>query len=424
MLHRPLSAGLTLPITTPPLAGGIEDAPTDEAAIAAPPGAGLRVDVAVAEGEAVAAGAVLARLRADPAVALVAPMPGRVAAVRLRPGRQLDEIVLFHEAGGDRLRHDTTAAGADDAALRALMQVAGVWPLLRRRPFGGMPAAGEVPAAIFVMASDTRPLAPDPTRALEGRQEDFALGLDALARLTPGPVLLGQSAGVALTDAGAARGRLRVLPSGPRHPQGLPGIQIHRHFPALPERPVWDIHAEDVAGLGELLATGQMPAARLVMVAGPGLSETRLLRCQPGADLRGLAHGVVRPGPHRLLTGSVLDGREARWLGWRDRQVTVLPREDAPPRPHWFRAALTRAARPRPLIPTAALDQALGGALPAAVLARALGAGDDETAARLGALSLLEEDLALADYVTAAAPRLALRLRGMLDRIAAEEGAP
>ena len=424
MTLRHLSAGLTLPIPTAPLAGTVEDAPTDEAALAAPPGAALRVEVAVAEGEVVAAGAVLARLRADPAVALVAPMPGRVAAVRLRPGRRLDEIVLFHEPGGDRLRHDTAAAGVDDAALRALMQTAGFWPLLRRRPFGGMPAGGEVPAAIAVMAVDTNPLAPDPARALEGRQEDFARGLDALARLTAGPVLLCQPAGAALADAGAARGRLRVLDCGPRHPQGLAGIQMHRHFPASVERPVWDIHAEDVAGLGELLATGHPPAGRLVMVAGPALNGTRLVRCQAGADLRGLTHGVVRPGPHRLLSGSALDGREGRWLGWRDRQVTVLPRADAPPRPHWFRAALTHAARPRPLIPTAALDQALGGTLPAAALVRALGAGDDETALRLGALSLLEEDLALADYVTAAEPRLALRLREMLDRIAAEEGAP
>ena len=76
-----------------------------------------------------------------------------------------------------------------------------------------------------------------------------------------------------------------------------------------------------------------------------------------------------------------------------------------------------------PLIPTAALEQALGGALPAVALLRALSAGDDETLAKLGGLTLLEEDLALADYVTGAEPRLSALLRGALDRIAAEEGA-
>ena len=92
-------------------------------------------------------------------------------------------------------------------------------------------------------------------------------------------------------------------------------------------------------------------------------------------------------------------------------------------RRHWFFAALEGAARPLPLIPTAALDRALGGALPAAAFLRALAAGDGETAVRLGALSFVEEDLALADYVTAAEPRLTGLLRGLLDRVREEEAA-
>jgi len=82
---------------------------------------------------------------------------------------------------------------------------------------------------------------------------------------------------------------------------------------------------------------------------------------------------------------------------------------------------LRSAARPLPIIPTAALSQALGRSLPAAALVRALGGGDAETAVKLGALSLVEEDLALADYVTAADPPLARQLRILLDQIEAQE---
>lgn len=72
------------------------------------------------------------------------------------------------------------------------------------------------------------------------------------------------------------------------------------------------------------------------------------------------------------------------------------------------------------MIPTAALDQAFAGRLPAAVFLRALSAGDDETALKMGVLSLLEEDLALADYVLGAEAHLAVLLRGMLERIKTE----
>lgn len=418
-----LTAGLTPPLQTPPLrASDPEVLLTEKAALAVPPGQDWRVTVTVREGDRVPQGGELARLRNRPEVRLVAPMPATVAAIRLNPGSRLSEIVLFHEPGGDRACHrsvfEPALPGATD--LRLLMQMAGLWPLLRRRPFGGMPTAAERPNAIFVMATDTRPLAADPLVALRGQMPEFGLGLDALGQLTDGPVYVCQPEGADLVERGRAGGRAVALACGARHPQGLAGVQILHHAPLSEGQAIWDIAAEDVAALGHLLKTGYLPETRLVSVAGPGLRESRLLRTQPGADLRGLVQGIVQPGRHRLLSGSALDGYDAHWLGWRDRQVTVLPRADRAPKPHWFRAALTRSALPSPVIPTPALDQALGGAAPAAALVRALSAGEDEAATRFGALSLQEEDLALADYVLGGTADLRGHLRRFLTRAAQE----
>ncbi|MBF9061340.1 Na(+)-translocating NADH-quinone reductase subunit A, partial [Rhodobacterales bacterium HKCCSP123] len=277
----------------------------------------------------------------------------------------------------------------------------------------------ERPAAILVMGCDTRPLAPHPAEALAGREEALSRGLQALTGLTEGPVFLCDDA---VRPLGVTVPGVRIVATVARHPQGLAGIRIAALCPAEIDHPVWDLDAEDVADLGDLLATGHLPQRRVVRVAGPALTETRLVTCQIGADTRGLSYGAIRPGPHVILAGSPVDGRPAHWLGPRDRQVTVM---DAAPRaaaPHWFLAALTRSSRPRPLIPSAAVMQAAGGAFPAMAMLRALGAGDDETALKLGALSLLEEDLALVDYVTGGRPRAAELLRALLDRTAAEAG--
>lgn len=413
MFGRVLTAGLILPGSAagPVADGAVACRITEEAALTPAHGEELRVQPLVAEGELVAQGQPLLRLRAAPQVALVAPMAGRVARIELQPGRRLTQLVLFREKGA---RHRFDTAAPDAAALAALMQGAGLWRAFRSRPFGHVPRPRETPAAIFVMAADTRPGAPDPVLAVEGREEDFARGLAALSQLAGTLCLCG---GAALPAPAAVR-RIRC---GSLHPQGLAGMQIHRHHPARIDAPVWDIHAAEVADLGALLETGMLPETRLVSVTGAGLHGPRLVRCQPGADLRGLCHDITRPGPHEVLSGSSLDGRVAHWLGPRDRQVTVLPRRAGETRAHWFGAALRRASRPLPIIPTAALDQALGGGLPAAALVRALASGDQEGAVRLGALSLLEEDLALADYVTGAQPRLSAQLRGLLARIEAEE---
>lgn len=415
MFDRLLPAGLRLPAKVVSSAsGGCPVVLTEEAALIAEPGEDLRVEPLVAEDAAVVQGQPVLRMRAAPGIVLVAPMAGRVARIELAPGRRLIQMVLFRE-GGDKQRHDPAGAGSE-GGLRALMQGAGLWRMLRSRPFGHMPRADESPAAIFVMAVDTRPGAPDPRSAINGREEDFAAGCRALALLTPGQIWICDATGKLPAPEG-----VRVVGCGRLHPQGVPGIQIHRRHPARAGAPVWDVHAEDVADLGALVTTGYMPETRLVAVTGDALREARLLRCQSGADLRGLTHGYVKPGGHELLSGSVLNGRRSRWLGPRDRQVGVLPQGAGAPHHHWFAAALHRAARPMPVIPTAALDQAMGGAIPAAALVRALAAGDIETASRLGALSLLEEDLALADYVTGAEPRLSAQLRAFLDGIEAEE---
>lgn len=379
------------------------------------------MDLLVEQGQPVEQGAPVLRSRRDPQLTLVAPVAGEVATIELGPGRRLLHMLFFHMPEGGRHLHDAAAAreGKDPAATRALLLSAGLWPRLRSRPFGRVPAPSERPSAVFVMALDTRPNAPPPAIALEGREEAFLSGLRALARLADGPVVVCHDDALANSMTGRGESaRWQKLAS--THPHGLAGLQIAGLYPARIGKPVWDIHAEDVADIGAFLASGLVPETRLVSLAGSAVREHRLMRCQPGADLRALCYDRVKPGPHRLLMGSYLDGVESRWLGTRSRQVTALSGTAAKIKSHWFSAALRRAGRPLPIIPTAALEQAFGGLLPSAALVRAIASNDAETATRLGALSLIEEDVALADYLTDANPQIALMLRAMLDRIAEE----
>lgn len=412
-------SGLNPSFPSPPLrALEPEDVITQEAGIRASSGQTLRIDALVREDDLVPQGAPVACLRDAPDVQFVAPMPGRIARISLRPGRKLSEIVMFRDAG-DVVRHDCSGA-TNQAGLRRLMQTSGVWPLLRRRPFGGMPPPDERPATILVMALDTRPFAPDPRQALEGREAAFERGLQTLTLLCDGPVFVCQASGPSLFERGLGDGQIRAIDCTDRHPQGSAGIRIHDLAPATIEAPVWDVHAEDVAALGDLIATGVLPMSRLVRVAGEGLQESRLVRVHLGADLRGLTLQAAAPGAHILISGSPLDGHEAHWLAPRHRQVTVLPRDTKLSPPHWFISALTRSSLPKPVIPTAALRQAFGATLPAVALVRALSSGDDDMALKLGALSLLEEDVGLADYVLGGDAQLAGLLRDMLERVRAE----
>lgn len=379
----------------------------------------LRLDDTVSQGQPIL------RDRRRPECVVTAPMSGRIIEFEIGAGRRLASLVVASGDGVERHVHDAGAArdelagGSSSGALRAVLQGAGLWMRFRSRPFGRVPTAAERPAAIFVMGADTRPLATDPQLVLDGQDGGWLeLGLSAMVRLCDGPVHLCQNSGADIVSNMAGVTVSRV---GGLHPSGLAGFQIYRHHPARPDRKVWDIGLEDIVAIGELLATGRLPVTRLVSVAGPGMRETRLVRCQPGADLREICYKHSKPGQTVILSGSVVDGTPSRWLGYHDRQVTVLERSNTTPRQHWLDAALRRASRPEPIIATAAVEQALGGLMPGMALLRALSVGDDEAAVDYGVLSLLEEDMALVDYVTAASPRFSELLRAALDRIEANQ---
>lgn len=415
--------GLILPLSGPVLdpASAPEHLLTEEAALTAAPGDDPGIVLMVDEDQPVLQGAPVFRARHHPEIVAVAPMSGRVGSIDLVPGRRLGEVRLFRDESVGRHEYDTAGATTGEG-LRALLLACGFWRAFRSRPFGRTPKPGERPSAIFVMGLDTRPEAPSARRSVSGREEDIARGLAALSNLTTGAIWVCLAAGD--DDLPEAAGsQVRKVRIRPIHPWGQAGFVIHTHHPATLENPVWDIHLEDVAGIGALLATGLLDETRVVSVAGGALTSARLVRCQPGADLRRLAYGYEKPGTHEVLTGSLLEGRRSRWLGPRDRQVSVIEPGPRAGQPHWLRRALQSAARPLPIIPSAALDKAMGGAFPAAHILRALAVGDRESAIRLGALSLVGEDLSLADYVTCATPLLSAALSKMLSDMATEEDA-
>jgi Na+-transporting NADH:ubiquinone oxidoreductase subunit A len=417
-----LGRGLSIPLGTPnPLPTEPETLITDEAGLSVDALADLRVEPLVAHGDIVKQGAPVLRDRRHPECVITAPMAGRVTELEIGAGRRLGSMVFAAEARQEQHRYDAREASADIAgnagadALRTLLQESGLWRRFTARPFGRIPTGDAMPAAIFVMAVDTRPLAANPRLALdEGSAKSLQRGLAALEALCPGPIFFCQDRGA---DIAPEMERLHIVRVGDLHPAGLAGHRILDRFPARIDRPIWDIGVDDVVAIGALLEEGILPATRLVAVVGPGLRASRLVRCQPGADLSEICYRSLKPGPTAILSGSVLDGVRARWLGEKDRQVTVLQHSDTKPQRHWLEAALRRASRPEPIIATAAVEEALGGFMPAMALLRALSVGDDEAAAELGALSLVEADLAMVDYVTSAAPRFSDLLRAALDRM-------
>ncbi len=382
---------------------------------------GLRPSFAVDVGSRVARGALLFEDRATPGVRFTSPADGTVAAIH-RGRRRAFRSIVVELSAAERSGRGATVSLAGYSARRLdqlseqqicdLLLESGLWTALRTRPFNTVANPATRPDALFVTATDTAPLAANPSVVIQARADDFRSGLSALAKLPRGPAFLC----VGETDdvEGAEQTGFAVERFGGPHPAGTAGAHIHRLFPFDDERQVWTIGYQEVIAVGALFRSGSIDSRRVVALSGPMVETPRLVRTQLGASIPDLLRGQTTSDECFVVSGSVLDGRaadprETAFLGRYHNQVCALQAADPSTRGGPI-LALGRFERifPFDLLPT--------------FLLRALAAGDIETAQELGCLELVEEDLALCSYVCPAGNDYGTMLRSMLDRIRVERG--
>jgi Na+-transporting NADH:ubiquinone oxidoreductase subunit A len=416
-------------------------------AVLGPDYSGVKPAMDVAEGDSVRAGQPLFTDKRWPQVHYTAPGSGRISAIHRGPKRVLLAVEIALE-GGDDLSFPSYSQGRLDNLSREEvvenLLASGLWIALRRRPFNRVPDPEEIPAALFVTAMASDPLAADPAVVIGERKNEFADGLRVLGHLSQGPFFLCQRPGADIPCVGRAEA---VAFDGP-HPAGLVGTHMHHLLPVYSERCAWHIGYQDVIAIGHLFATGQLLHERIISLAGPGVQRPRLVKTRVGAHLGDLLRDDLCEGPQRIVSGSPLSGHAAvdalAFLGRYHLQACALPEaEPKPPVLDWLRpgfsrfsvrrlfaGALTRrrprvfdtslGGGPRAIYPVGTYEQVFPFDVSATYLLRALEIGDSEEARSLGCLEMAEEDLALCSFVCPGKNDFAPQLRAVLEEIEKE----
>lgn len=442
--------GLDLPLAGEPALQIDEARRSRRVALLAADALGIKPGLAVQVGDRVLRGQKLYEDKRFPGVSFTAPAAGTVSAIRRGERRALISVVIDVDADDGPARQVDLASyrgGRADAldvgALRALMIESGLWTALRRRPFGNVPPADGTADAIFVTAADSRPHAPPPALVIGRRADDFHDGLVCLTRLGAGRVYLCTAAG----DSIAAPDGVQIEQFSGPHPSGSVGWHIHCLHPVDLQRQVWHIGYQDVIALGHLVRSGRIDVERVISLAGPSVRQPRLLRTRLGAAVDELVAGELHDGEHRVISGSVLDGRAAAgeaagYLGRYHLQIAALPEGRRREMFGYIRpgadkfsvtgtvlGAFSRAGRAlttstnggeRAMVPIGTYERVLPFDIEPTFLLRALIIRDDETAQKLGALELDEEDLALATCVCPSKYEYGPLLREALTRIEKE----
>lgn len=412
---------------------------------------GLTPKLSVKEGDKVKAGSPLFFNKFRPSIIFTSPVSGEVFMVRRGERRRILEVIVHPDT---MQQYEDFGAGQPSSLTREQiiekMQKAGVWPMIKQRPYAIIANPEQKPKSIHISAFNTAPLSPDLDFAVKDEDEAFQAGIEALKKLTDGKVNINLNAeyppsGVFTKVKGVEFNHF----SGP-HPTGNVGIQIHHVEPIFKGDLIWTVDPLDVIIIGRLFLKGIYDATKIIALAGSEVKKPRYFIFKTGASISNIvSNNLTQPVDKlRFISGDVLTGTsiaENGFLGYYDNMITVIPEGDHYEFLGWASPGINKFSDTRTflskLIPGKkfTLDTNLNGGERAYVitgqyekvlpmniypvhLIKAILANDIDKMENLGIYEVIEEDMALCEYVCTSKTEVQAILRDGIELMIKELG--
>ena len=388
---------------------------------------GLVPKLLVREGDKVLAGTPVLADKMSQNILFSSPVSGVVAEVVRGEKRKLLEVRIKADAEQEYVDFGVKRV-ADMSAeqIKEALLAAGLWPALVQRPYGIVANPEVAPKAIFVSAFSTAPLAADLDFTLRDDLTNIQTAINALNKLTKGGVHVSLNA---QTYSGTPFHKLENVImhtfSG-QHPAGNVGVQIHHISPICKGETVWTVSLMMLAAIGKLFNTGKYDVRRKIAVTGPKVKNPAYVDGYPGISMKDVKEFYGDASELRFISGDVLTGTNVGaegYLGFHDNQITILEEGDKYELLGWakpFRPKLFSASRtyfswltpnkkydmdtnlhggPRAFVLNDVYSKVLPMELYPVYLLKACLAGDIDKMEKFGIYEVLEEDLALCEYV-------------------------
>jgi Na+-transporting NADH:ubiquinone oxidoreductase subunit A len=316
---------------------------------------------------------------------------------------------------------------------------------LIQRPFGVVADPAETPKSIFISGFDSHPLAPDYNFLFRGQEQYFQAGIDILRKFTSGPIHLNVHSKREIgTIFSQAQGVELNKFSGP-HPSGCVGVQIHHIDPLGKSDVIWTINPYGVIQIGKLFLNGVYDASKTIAVAGSEVKEPQYFRTYTGAGVKKFLYNNLKQQHVRIVSGNVLTGTQIGMddhIGFYDQLVSVIPEGDQYEFLGWIthsadKLSLSRAwglfsflnynkeyrldsntkGEPRAFVQTGVFEKVTPMDVLPTHLLKAIIAEDYDEMEALGIYEVIEEDLALCEFVDVSKHNVQAILREGIDLI-------
>jgi Na+-transporting NADH:ubiquinone oxidoreductase subunit A len=387
--------------------------------------------VVVKEGDNVKAGSVLFHDKKNEQIVFTAPVSGEIVEIKRGEKRKLLEVKILADKTVEHLPFTKYSVSDIQSLTRekaqAEMLQSGVWVNLVQRPYGIVADPAETPKAIFVSGFDSSPLAPDYGILFKGQEQAFQVGLDVLKKFTTGLVHVNVHSEKEIAPVfSQAKGVELNKFSGP-HPAGCVGVQIHHIDPINKGDVAWTINPYGVIQIGKLFLNGVYDASRVIAVAGSEVTTPQYYKTYTGANIKKFVDGNLKTENVRCISGNVLTGTNIGkdgYLGFFDHLLTVIPEGNYLEMFGWALPSVNKLSfsrafgllsfltpnkeyvvdsnthgEPRAFVQTGVFEKVVPMDILPTYLLKSIIAEDFDEMEALGIYEVIEEDMALCEFV-------------------------
>ena len=386
---------------------------------------GLVPKLQVKQGAEVKAGDCLFTDKSNDSICFASPVSGEVVEIVRGDRRAILEIKILADSNLSFKSFETSGYMSKSREdVKSLMLEAGLWPFIVQRPFGVIADTDVAPKAIHVSGFDSAPLAADLGVTLKGEEANLKAGFEVLKKLTDGKVHLNLHSKKNKEVYSQVSGVEINTFDGP-HPSGLVGVQINKIDPINKGDVVWTIKPQHVAFIGKFFETGKVDLEQTIVVAGSEVNKPAYYTSRMGACVDTLLNDNLAQDNVRLISGNVLTGTAIQkdgYLGYFDNQLSVIPEGDhyemlgwlfpSYPRPtlsnslpiskflkKTFKVNTNPHGEPRAYVVTGQYEKVMPMDILPQQLIKAVMAKDLELMENLGIYEVIEEDMALCEFV-------------------------
>jgi len=293
---------------------------------------GVRPKLVVQVGDEVKAGSPLVFHKDNEKVVITSPVSGEVVEINRGARRALDEIKILADKKTnyeDFGKGDPGSMSREEVIEKILNS--GLWPAIRQRPFAIVANPEDKPKSVFISCFDTSPLAADLDFIVDGEEEAFQTGINAVRKLTEGKVHLNVNGKADTSEVFTNTEGVELTSFKGKHPASCVGVQIHHLDPVNKGTTVWYLNPQDVISIGKLFLEGKYIPQRIIALTGQSVNLRKYYKTLAGSCVDKMVNGNVEEGTLRYISGNVLAGTQISkngYLGYYDNQITVIPEGD------------------------------------------------------------------------------------------------